>query len=88
MGVKGECCAAAGEGVGWVWEGGELGPREVVAIHWEGCGDWCFGGRVFGGVEVVYALGHCAGEFGFAGAWDTAYGYHKAGVGGGGTVFC
>lgn len=61
MRVKGECCAAAGEGVCWVWQGGELCAGEVVAVHGEGRGDWSFGRRVFGGVELIDAVGHCAG---------------------------
>lgn len=85
--VEGEGCAAAGEGVGWVGEGGELGAGQVVAVHWEGCGDGGWSGGGFEGVEGVDPVGHCAGEFCFAGAWDAADSDQEAGVGGDGAVF-
>lgn len=64
-GVKGEGGAAAEVGFGRVGEGGELGPREVVAVHGdEGCGRGTGGGEGSGvGVEEG---GEFLGEGGFA----------------------
>lgn len=86
MAVECEGCAAAGGGVAGVGHCGELGASKVVAIHWEGGGDWNRVG-VLGAVEDVDSFGNHAGEFGFAGAWDAAYGDHEACVRWGGQEF-
>lgn len=65
-----------------------MGAGQVVTVHWEGRGDRVWGGGVFEGVEGVDTVGHCAGEFCFARAWDAADGDQEAGIGGGGAVFC
>ena len=61
--VEGEGGAAAGVRVDGVWEGGELGAGEVVAVH----GDEGGGG---GGGESVEPFGDDGREGGFAGAGD------------------
>lgn len=65
--VEGPFGAAAGVRRVWVRHGGELGAREVVAVHGDEGGDGDVGAaRVVLGVEVIEALGDEAGERGFA----------------------
>ena len=59
----------------------------MVSIHWEGSGNGCRA-RVLGGVDLVDAVDHHAGESGLAGAWDATDGDHEAGVIGRGTELC
>lgn len=65
--VKGEGGATASVGRRWVGHGGQLGTREVVAIHGYkgryGCGDTA---RCLVGVDVIKTPGNEAGESGLA----------------------
>lgn len=87
LAVEGERGASAGGRVLGVGHLGELRAGEVVAIHWEGCGDercrW-----VLCGVQLVDPLGYYARKSCLARAWDPADGDQEAGVGGPAAEFC
>lgn len=75
LAVEGEGGAASAVSVGGIWEGGELGPCEMVAVHGdEGCRWRCIWARGQG--EDVEALNDELGEGGLAGAGDAADGDH------------
>lgn len=59
--VKGELGAAASVGGGWVGHGGELGAREVVAIHGDEGGD---GGGIVWGMGFVPRVEGCGYDLG------------------------
>lgn len=83
--IESECCAASSMCVFGVWHAGELGAREVVAVHGDvGC-YWCggVGWGILGGVESVQAGGYlgCEGCFAWVSmselGWDIEKGWDR-----------